>query len=181
MTNATGIWTMSAMQKRYWVVLRFLVLLAAPLTSACMVLPGVLPDMESDAGFDQARAVEVFESGFESIHERYIEKIPVSELALNGLKGLGAIDPALTVSRNGEKVILSYENKDSSQFSVGQDMSVHDWAMLTARVVQRGRKISKELIGASDEKIYEAIFDGSLASLDIFSRYAGAEEAKNNR
>ena len=29
-----------------------------------------------------------------------------------------------------------------------------------------------------DEKIYEAVFDGVLADLDVFSRYSGAAEAK---
>jgi len=38
-----------------------------------------------------------------------------------------------------------------------------------------------EMRRASAEKIYEAVFDGILSNLDIYSRYAGSKEAKKNR
>ena len=36
-------------------------------------------------------------------------------------------------------------------------------------------------MAADVEKIYEAVFDGALSILDVFSRYSGAEEANRNR
>jgi carboxyl-terminal processing protease len=44
-----------------------------------------------------------------------------------------------------------------------------------------GRQVSAEMKEATPEKIYEAVFDSILSSLDIYSRYAGAKEAKRNR
>ena len=36
-------------------------------------------------------------------------------------------------------------------------------------------------MAADIEKIYEAVFDGALSILDVFSRYSGTEEANRNR
>ena len=35
--------------------------------------------------------------------------------------------------------------------------------------------------GSDSKKIYQAVFDGVLSNLDIYSRYAGIEEARKNR
>ncbi len=48
-------------------------------------------------------------------------------------------------------------------------------------MTETARAHSADIRAASAERIYEAIFDGALSDLDIFSRYAGQAEATRNR
>ncbi|MCH7692869.1 MAG: S41 family peptidase [Proteobacteria bacterium] len=124
---------------------------------------------------------EVFAAGYATITEKYIEAVSAATLAMEGMRGLGAIDPALTVTRSEDVVVLAASELTIARFPAPADDDVEGWAALTAKVSAAGRRTSKELRTASDEKLYEAVFDGVLSSLDIFSRYAGAEEARRNR
>ncbi len=123
----------------------------------------------------------IFAAGYASITEKYIEAVPVATLAMEGMRGLGVIDPAFTVRRSEDVVVLAASERTIARFPAPADDDVEGWAALTAKVLAAGRRTSKELRTASDEKVYEAVFDGVLSSLDIYSRYAGAEEAKRNR
>jgi len=124
---------------------------------------------------------EIFAAGYATITEKYIEAVPAATLAMEGMRGLGAIDPALTVRRSEDVVVLAASERTIARFPAPADDDVEGWAALTAKVSAAGRQTSKELRTASDEKLYEAVFDGVLSSLDIFSRYVGAEEARRNR
>lgn len=124
---------------------------------------------------------EIFAAGYASITEKYIDAVPAATLAMEGMRGLGAIDPALTVRRAGDVIVLAASEHTIARFPAPADDDVEGWAALTAKVSAAGRRTSKALRTASDEKLYEAVFDGVLSSLDIFSRYAGAEEARRNR
>ena len=55
------------------------------------------------------------------------------------------------------------------------------WGEMTVRLTREASAYSRDLRYASTEAIYQAIFDGALAELDVYSRYAGAEEADRNR
>ncbi len=124
---------------------------------------------------------EIFAVGYASITEKYIEAVSAATLAMEGMRGLGAIDPALTVSRSQGMVVLAASERTVARFQAPADDDVDGWATLTVKISAAGRRMSHELRTASDEKLSEAVFDGVLSSLDIFSRYAGAEEARKNR
>ena len=55
------------------------------------------------------------------------------------------------------------------------------WTAAIVALTEMARASSSIVRSASSEKIYEAIFDGALSDLDIFSRYAGMDEANRNR
>ncbi len=161
------------------------VVVAAWLAAACApVHPPAPADVVSPSFTQQVPEwpkAEIFAAGYASITEKYIEAVPAATLAMEGMRGLGAIDPALTVRRSEDVVVLAASESTIARFPAPADDDVEGWAALTARVSAAGRRTSKELRTASDEKLYEAVFDGVLSSLDIFSRYSGAEEAKRNR
>lgn len=161
------------------------VVVAAWLAAACApVHPPAPADVVSPSFTQQVPGrpeAEIFAAGYASITEKYIEAVPAATLAMEGMRGLGAIDPALTVRRSEDVVILATSERTIARFPAPADDDVEGWAALTVKVVAAGRRTSKELRTASDEKLYEAVFDGVLSSLDIFSRYAGAEEARRNR
>ena len=147
--------------------------------------------------FKSFQATEVFAAGYSGIAEKYIERISIEDVAIEGLKGLGTIDPDLTIkfskgsnelntnkvnNKNSDsKIILSFQGKEIIRKSAPPSDDINKWAILTSEISVAAINASPELQSASNENLYEAIFDGALSNLDIFSRYSGAEEALANR
>ena len=131
--------------------------------------------------FSETQAVEVFTAGLNGVTEKYIDEVSVREIPLEGIRGLGAIDPDLTVAEDGGKVVLSASGREVARFDAPKADDNAGWAKLTVQASLAARKNSAEMKAASLEAVYEAVFDGVLSNLDIFSRYAGAKEAKRNR
>jgi carboxyl-terminal processing protease len=133
------------------------------------------------AYFSAEAAEEVFAVGFTAVAARYIDSVTVEKLALDGLRGFGAIDPAMTVARDGAIVSILAGGKPVVSMAAPTTDDPRSWSRLTTDMAVAARAHSAELAAADAEKIYEAVFDGALARLDIYSRYAGAEEASRNR
>jgi carboxyl-terminal processing protease len=126
-------------------------------------------------------ATEVIEVGYRGITEKYINYIPVDQLALDGINGFSAIDPALRVQRYSELITLSYSDIPIISVKTPNKLDVHGWAKLTSKFALAARAYSTDMKAANAEKLYEAVFDGALSKLDLFSRYAGALDAHKNR
>jgi carboxyl-terminal processing protease len=162
--------------KKYAKLLCFIVVWAI---TACAPIRGPV-DTET-ASLQHQRATEMFVAGYTHIVEKYIEKIPPAQLAIEGIRGLTSIDPAITVKQINDSTILIASNNEVARFDTPGMNDIHGWAHLTSQIWQKGRMVSKELLESSEEKLYEAVFDGALSKLDIHSRYAGLREAKHNR
>ncbi|MDA1089900.1 MAG: S41 family peptidase [Proteobacteria bacterium] len=131
--------------------------------------------------FSRIQATEVFTAGYNGVTDKYIEQVPTGVIALDGIRGLGAIDPGLTVSISDGMVVLLSDGREVARRSAPPSNDVQGWANLTTEIIIAAREASVELRTATMEAVYEAVFDGVLSNLDIFSRYAGADEAQQNR
>ncbi|MDX9859752.1 MAG: S41 family peptidase [Rhodospirillales bacterium] len=138
------------------------------------------PSPEGDP-FPAQAAAETFSVGYGNIASKYIEPVPIGELAVEGMRGLGVLDPALTVRQANGQIVLAAGEGDVARFAAPPGDDPGAWASLTAEVSRAGRTVSSDLYQASIEQIYEAVFDGALSRLDPYSRYAGREEAGRNR
>lgn len=129
-----------------------------------------------------AAEVTVLE-GLRGISQRYITPVKIDELALSGLRGLTTIDPELSLelSADGETILVRHNVDQLASLPVPQSQDSRGWAHLTTDVIRFCRNRSDDLKNADNERVYEALFDGMLAELDVFSRYAGAKEARANR
>ncbi len=136
---------------------------------------------EDDKKFSRFAATEVLTAGFAGIADKYIEPVSAGTLALEGLRGLGAIDPGLAVSADDGTVVMTSGGEVVAQRPAPAEDDLRGWTRLAVEMSAEGRRRSAELGAASIEKIYEAVFDGALSNLDVYSRYAGAEEAQKNR
>lgn len=145
--------------------------------AACSSTPP--PVSETPLVWDEAEAV--IASGYRAISEKYIDPLKLDEIAVDGIKGFASIDPALAASTKGDKIILSYAGKPIHSAATPLGGDVEQWASLTTEMAIKARTTSSDMRSAGAEKLYEAIFDGVLAKLDLFSRYAGAEDARRNR
>jgi len=131
--------------------------------------------------FSRIQATEVFASGYSGVTEKYIDPVLAGDIAIEGMRGLGAIDPGLSVSSTGGMVVLLSDGGEVARLAAPPSDDVNGWAGLTTEFIIAARQASTDLKTADMEAIYEAVFDGVLSNLDIFSRYAGAAEARINR
>jgi len=154
-----------------------------------LALAGFLAAMTACAGlaegpkFTTIRGLdgEVFSEGYSLIAERYIEPVAVNQLALDGLGALNEVDSSIAVVATGGKIAVNANQHTVSEFVAPPRDDAEAWGVLTAAVVEAGQDASPNLRALRAEKIYETVFEGALAKLDRYSRYAGAEEARNER
>ena len=157
--------------------------------AAMLVLSLVLgacasPRGDGDAGrdhFSAPAAEEVFAAGYSNISDRYIEPISLRRVGIEGVRGLGAIDPELKVRPDGNDIVLAYGDHEIARRPLPISDDPRAWAALTVDLSLVGRQNSDDLRSADAEKLYEAVFDGVLSELDLYSRYAGASEARRHR
>ncbi len=148
---------------------------------ALLVVACAAQDTPTPVDQGLSHANRLFKIGYQDISEIYIEDIRVSDLALAGLDGLSSIDPKLTAERVAERISLSFDGKEAGNFLAPDPHDVRGWADLTTAALKLGRNHSAELEAAKAERLYEVVFDGVLSRLDRFSRYAGYDEAHENR
>lgn len=155
-------------------------LLAMLALSACAALQS--PEKASEpASFAQPAAAEVVSVGFDNITDKYIEPVELRRIGIEGLRGLGAIDAGITLSVENGDIILFEFGEEIGRLQVPPETDARAWGAAVVALTEKARENSSEIRAASSEKIYEAIFDGALSDLDIFSRYAGMKEATRNR
>jgi carboxyl-terminal processing protease len=171
-------WEFNAMSVRYRNLPSILIVLLTLILAACSAQR---PPFASNDDYPLQAAKEVFTTGYKSIHARYIEVVTPGQFAIEGLHGLGSIDPAITIEEGAGDVVVKISGVVVERIFTPSADDAEGWAELTVQVTALGRQHSREMRKASAEKIYEAVFDGILSSLDIYSRYAGSVEAKRNR
>ncbi|HEY1384610.1 MAG TPA: S41 family peptidase [Dongiaceae bacterium] len=124
---------------------------------------------------------QMFEAGFEDIDAVYIDKPNIPNLALAGLQQLSTIDSDVTARRDGDQVELLLKNQIAYSRTVDSDFDAQEWGDLTSDMMMQASQDSEKIKEAPQEKIYEAMFSGIVGKLDQFSRYAGAQNARENR
>lgn len=123
----------------------------------------------------------VLAAGFDGISSKYIDPLTIDAIAFNGLTGLSTIDPEFTTHRANGSITLNYAGTPIAETRAPGAEAVDAWAKLTTEFAIAARQHSIDMRAADAEQVYEAVFDGILAKLDVYSRYAGAEEARRNR
>ncbi|WP_299439431.1 S41 family peptidase [uncultured Rhodospira sp.] len=131
--------------------------------------------------FTREQAQRLFTHGYVAVSSRYIEPVDMATFVSAGLHGLTRIDPALDFGIRDGVLALSRDDQPVAALPTPADGRGSDWARLSIDAIQAARAVSPPLAAADAEAVYDALFDAALASLDPFSRYAGAEEARLNR
>jgi carboxyl-terminal processing protease len=131
--------------------------------------------------FTREDAQRMFTHGYVSVSSRYIERVDMAAFVVAGLQGLTRFDPALDVDSADGAVIVRQGQRRIARFPQPEENRGADWARVSIDAIQAARAVSPALAAADAEAIYDAVFDAALASLDRFSRYAGAVEARLNR
>lgn len=137
---------------------------------------GPIPDPPFGEG-----ARDVFAEGYDLVSDRYIEPVDIEVLAVDGLDGLSVIDPALDAERRGATIQVTHGGKAVHSFAIDNAETPDDLARKTFEAIEAMRSASPELGARKSEAVYGAFFDGMIASLDSYTRYASTERARENR
>ncbi|MEW5728040.1 MAG: S41 family peptidase, partial [Pseudomonadota bacterium] len=133
------------------------------------------------APYDTAEAEKTLVFGFNSIVERHLDRVNAATIAVEGMRGLGSIDPEIGVARVDDRVLLTASDRVVAEYPAPAEDDVRAWARLTITLALDARGVSKAVEDAGLEQVYEAVFDSTLSKLDMFSRYSGAKEAREHR
>lgn len=123
----------------------------------------------------------MFAAVLEDVQEIYIDEEAVSALALAGLQKIRTLDPAASIERRDGAVRLLI---NGTTVAVAAEGAVNDsaaWGAAIERLVEDGSIASQSLQSTSREKLYKTLIDGQLSALDRYSRYAGADAARQQR
>ncbi|MEX0921225.1 MAG: S41 family peptidase [Rhodovibrionaceae bacterium] len=132
-------------------------------------------------GYNSSLAANMFSAGYEDVSSVYIEDVTARQLALAGLHNLSTIDPGVEITDSAEQISVRVGGQEAAAYRAPAHRDNEGWAKLTALAVDASRTGSSELVKAESESIYEYVFDGMISALDDYSRYAGREEAQENR
>jgi carboxyl-terminal processing protease len=123
---------------------------------------------------------DLFVEASEDILEFHLKAAHPDEIAVNGLKQLSQVDPAVSVERTADRVILHYAD-EARDFGAPPAGDVHAWGKLSAEVLATARDLSPVVAAVAPDRLDEIVIDGSLAALDPYSRYARPEVARQRR
>ena len=126
------------------------------------------------------RRIQLLDEAYGGIAKYYLEPIPPAALALAGLRNLGTVDPALSIDREGDKLLLQRDGR-IERFTAPANNDTEAWASLADRVTSAARAASPALAELSTDRVEQVLIDGSLTLLDRFSHYAPPELAKERR
>ncbi len=138
-------------------------------------------DTRVTAETDLSLADRLFSTGYQDIADIYIDDVTPANLALAGLGNLSSLYPDVSVTQSGDWVTVSVDGRPAGSLTAPDGIDAEGWGDLTASALRIGRGRSPEMSDAEPEEIYEVVFDGVLGELDKFSRYAGRDEARENR
>ncbi|HSR71178.1 MAG TPA: S41 family peptidase [Kiloniellales bacterium] len=153
----------------------------AALSVAFFMVACATQDSEPPATADLSQADRLFRTGYQDVADIYIEEISIAELATAGLANLDELDPEASVERINGHVDFRLKGIQVAEFVAPGASDADGWGSLTASVLRIGQSRSETMREAPPERLYEVVFDGMLTELDDFSRYAGREEARENR
>ncbi len=145
------------------------------LLSAC-----ALSEYETEE-YSVASATRMFNTGYQGVSEVYIRDLTMADMTLAGLDGLRTIESGFTAELTEGHLVISVRDHQVHYIATPDNDDSRDWGNLTATAIELGQQDSPALARATPEAIYEAVFDGIIEELDDFSRYAGREQARENK
>jgi carboxyl-terminal processing protease len=117
----------------------------------------------------------------EAIHDRALTAFSTESIALEGLKGLATIDPALDVTIVDHRLRLRYRTHALASYALPAADDKGGWTFLIDQATREATRHSAALGKIDNDLLTETLIDGFLSKLDIFSHYAGPAEARERR
>lgn len=144
--------------------------------AALLLCAGAGPAAEPDR-----LAFATLRAGLAALAERHLEPVDLPRLTLAGLKGLSLADRRIAATLEGRELVLRRGETPLARIAAPPPDAPAAWAALAARVLAAAGAGSPVLARQPRETLVRAFFDEALATLDPYTRYVPAEEARAGR
>jgi len=124
---------------------------------------------------------EMFRAVFSDIQAIYLDVEDLSDLALDGLDALAAMDPAIAIVESDSEIRLESNGALVSQVAFAPEDDIESWAATAASLTATMRTVSPQIRSKSQDEVYQRIFSTIADRLDRYTRYSGPEDAQANR
>lgn len=145
-----------------------------------VLLLAAAPDPAS-AGWSALEAQRTLSFGLAAIIERHLQPQTAAAVGLDAMRGLAELDPQFAVAAQGGRVRLTDADRVVADYPAPPADDVESWGRLVISAALDAAEVSAAVRDASPEQLYQALFEGALGRADLYSRYAGAAEARDNR
>jgi len=135
----------------------------------------------SVSGFDPQRVTSVYAEALAFMAPRILEPIPVSQMAVWGLRGLTALDPALVTVLVDGRLRLTSQSRTLFETTAPKDDTPVAWANTAAAMAGAAYGLSGAIRRAGNEGIIQSFFDELFNHMDPYSRYVAPNEAGEDR
>lgn len=134
---------------------------------------------------DVGRTVALLRRSFQAIHDRTIQERGVPDLALAGVRGLVALDDALSLKISGQTLQIAARGVMVLGVALPRGEAAADWAETVAVVARDLRRYSPALAEMAAADVHTAILNAALEGFDVHTRYdppvtADAQRSKRN-
>jgi carboxyl-terminal processing protease len=124
---------------------------------------------------------DLFTEGYDKISYYYIEPTNAERLGLAGLGKLTTLDSSISVERQGGAIVLMQSGVPVGRYDAPEASDASGWGGITASALETARRTSPKIAAASEDQLDKVVFDGAIATLDRFSRYATPDAAREQR
>ena len=143
------------------------------------------PTRGQETGFDAAVATRVFTAGLDFVAPRSLDLVTVADLAGWGLRGITALDPALTANvvngqvqlSSAKGVIYARPVPPEGNGSAGGAA----WGEAVATLAGVASLASEPVLHAGTQGVIQSVFDEMFNHLDPYSRYVAPVAADEDR
>ena len=138
---------------------------------------------QSPPGFQASLVASVLTASLDFMAPRTLEAIPVSQLAIWGLRGITSIDAGLTIEERGPVLELRQANRSVLQRPMPPAMEPASWGTVGADFMSAAWSASDVVRDAGQQALLSSFFDELFNHLDPYSRYVppGAADADRAR
>jgi carboxyl-terminal processing protease len=127
------------------------------------------------------QASATLRAGLTALVERHIEPIDLPALTLAGLRGVSLTDRRIATGLDGRSLVLRRDDAALARLPAPPPDAVGTWAAAAVRLIEAAQAASPALARQPREALLRAFFDEALATLDPYTRYVPAEEARAGR
>ncbi|SNS55765.1 MULTISPECIES: S41 family peptidase [unclassified Azospirillum] len=126
-------------------------------------------------------AEQLFTVAFRPIADNWLKPVAMPQLVTDGLRRVATADGALWVVQHDGQFLLLRDGKEQARLPQPSDTIPERWAALTSEMLRAMRTASPTLAARPAEAVYRDMFDGMMADLDQYSRYAEPNKAQKER
>jgi carboxyl-terminal processing protease len=146
-----------------------------------LIYPAHAQPFATPAGFDPHLLTNVYATALAFMTPRTLEPVPVSQLTLWGLRGLTALDPALSTDLREGKLRLLAGQRVVTASQAPSETDIDGWAAIATNLALAAAEISPRTRRVGTQGVLQSFFDELFNHLDPYSRYVPPSDAEEDR